>query len=146
LVSAAYTKATLRTRARHDFAATIRPALRQGRKALGDSAIAVETIVAAVFGDRVPQNPPVAATPRDARERMRDLNDLLAVAGLRHPVRAEDAPPEMQAILAAGSGRQVYGYDVDDPVAEYMAALEKRARGPGGISGAAAKKKRRRSR
>lgn len=130
-----------------DSATAIRPALGQARTALGDSAIAVEAVLSVVFGDRVPGNPPAATSSRDARERLEDMNDLLTEAGLSHPVRAEDAPPEMRAMLAAGSGRQVYGYDVDDPIAGYMAALGKRSRGPGGISSAqGAKKKRRRSR
>jgi hypothetical protein len=111
------------------FAKTIGPLFSQAKTALYDATIAVEAILAlAVFGERVPRDPPPAMSKRDAEERMLELNDVFSAAGLSHEVPAEEAPPEMRAILAAGSGRKVMGYDIDQPLAEYAAALGAQAR------------------
>jgi hypothetical protein len=118
-----------------DFAKTIGPVFSKARTALYDATIAVEAMLAlAVFGERVPRDPPPATSKRDAEARILELNDVFSDAGLCHEVPAAEVPPEMRAILAAGSGRKVIGYDIDQPLAEYAAALGAQARVRGGRS------------
>ena len=127
------------------FASSLGPVLREARTVLRDATIAVEAVLAGgVFGQHIPRNPPAATSPRDAHDRLWEFNSALSKAGLSHEMPADEAPPEVRAQLG-GEGRVLMGYDIDEPLADYAAALATQANIPGGRSGASgrnARKKR----
>lgn len=98
--------------------------LREIRTAIGDPAIAVESLISTLaLAERVPHNVAPAPSKREADERLHALHKALKDAGLWQEAPLPDAPPEMRRVVEARNGQKVVGPDVDQTVAEYARAL-----------------------
>jgi len=125
---------------RPDEAAVLADALQKASSAL-PLPIAIEALISAVvLGAKPPISHKPAPSAREARELVEFMTDALAELGLRDEVAPDDVPDELGARMPPpSSGAHYYRFSVDEPLAEWMAALSAQAerRGSSGRSGAA---------
>ncbi len=100
--------------------------LHQLSRVMSQRAIAVETLVAATFGQKVPRSAPLGCSRREARDRLQELHELLLDAGHGEEVEAAAAPSALRGAVD-GERTLLLSFDLDEPLADYASALAKHA-------------------